>query len=77
MKKNIIILIMTLLLPLLNGCGGREFSYVDNRETQPGPGLISGKSGGIAILGNAKEEKQDSTIKDTNKKAKQSPTATN
>lgn len=37
---------------LLAGCGGEEYTYVDDRDLKPGPGLISGEDGIITLYGN-------------------------
>ncbi|MBU1232449.1 MAG: hypothetical protein KKD01_12190 [Proteobacteria bacterium] len=36
---------------LLSGCVGEEYTYVDDRDLKPGPGLLSGKDGVITVYG--------------------------
>lgn len=36
---------------LLAGCVGEEYTYVDDRDLKPGPGLLSGEDGALTIYG--------------------------
>jgi len=48
MEKHIIPLCL-LAAALLAGCGGKEYTYVEDQETKPGPGLFSGEDGVFRI----------------------------
>jgi len=52
-----------ILLLLLAGCGGRQYHYTDERQTAPGPGLITGKSGGFNLLGGPEQKTEKKILK--------------
>ena len=47
-----------ILLILLGGCGGTEYTYVDERNEKQGPGLFSGDDGVFTVVGKKDEEQE-------------------
>lgn len=46
MKKSGVLLLLAIILA---GCAGEEYSYVDDADLKPGPGLLSGDDGVFTI----------------------------
>ena len=61
-----------ILLLLLAGCGGRPYHYTDERQTAPGPGLITGKSGGFNLLGGPEKTTEKTIAKEKDSSSKNS-----
>ncbi len=47
--KPTLLLLFLLLAATLSGCGGQEYTYVDDRDLKTGPGLLSGKDGRFTL----------------------------
>lgn len=52
-------LIGILLLIILCGCGGTDYTYVDINEEKPGPGLFSGEDGVFTVVKKDSGEKEE------------------
>ena len=67
--KALVVLIQagTLVAGLtLAGCGGEPYTYVPGHELKPGPGLVTGEAGALAIPGSTGSAKQQEKRKETN-----------
>jgi len=51
--------ILLLVLLSLAGCGGKEYTYVQENEMRPGPGILSGDEGGFVIYQSTDKPKQE------------------
>lgn len=49
-------LILAAALAVLSACGGKPYDPPVAGEIKPGPGLFSGKTGGLQIIGKKKAE---------------------
>ncbi|MGL1933244.1 MAG: hypothetical protein OCC45_16030 [Desulfotalea sp.] len=49
-------LIVFLLSIFTVGCGGKDYTYQDSNEDNPGPGLLSGSDGEFHLIQKTKKE---------------------
>jgi len=56
--KSIVVAISIIASVLLLGCEGKEYTYVENQELKPGPGLFSGEDGVFTIYGDSPSSKK-------------------
>lgn len=56
MKRWYALITLLCVCSFLAGCGGKDFDYVDARDTKPGPGLMSGDDGVFTIYGSKKKK---------------------
>ena len=61
--KKLAVTICLLVIVFFQGCGGKEYTYVEDHELKPGPGLFSGEDGSFTIY--------EGTTKDTEKEEEQ------
>ncbi len=48
--------LITFFLP---GCGGKDYTYVEDHELKPGPGLFSGKDGVFTVYDGTLPHKEE------------------
>ena len=56
--KSIVVAISIIASVLLLGCEGKEYTYVENQELKPGPGLFSGEDGVFTIYRDSPSSKK-------------------
>ena len=69
--KKLAVTLCLLVIVLFLGCGGKEYTYVEDHELKPGPGLFSGEDGSFTIYegttpGTKKEEEQKKNREEKN-----------
>ena len=68
-RKKLILPAVVLTAVLLQGCGGSDYTYVEDQELKPGPGLFSGKDGEFTLYEGSlpRQEKPDLEKQDQEK----------